>query len=132
MPSLSEMLALVNVKPASPHLNFEAQGSLVKLAYADGLYRPTKSRATRGEVTEFSRRSQANFAPAQFVDSDLFDGYTNRRGWLVWLGRQLWPNTELALTCFKGDSIDDGATFASPDASSADRMRLQTDFIVKF
>jgi hypothetical protein len=77
-------------------------------------------------------RQEANFAPAQFVDSDLFDGYTNRKGWLVWLGRQLWPNTELALTFFKGDSIDDGATFAIPDASSADRMRLQTDFIVKF
>ena len=26
---------------------------------------------------------EANFSPAQFTDSDLFDGFTNREGWLV-------------------------------------------------
>jgi hypothetical protein len=75
---------------------------------------------------------EANFAPAQFTDSDLFDGFTNREGWLVYLGRELWPNTELNVTFFKGDAIDDDAIFAVPGAPSADRMRLQTDFLVKF
>jgi len=75
---------------------------------------------------------EANFAPAQFTDSDLFDGFTNREGWLVYLGRELWSNTELNVTFFKGDAIDDDAIFAVPGAPSADRMRLQTDFLVKF
>jgi hypothetical protein len=75
---------------------------------------------------------EANFAPAQFTDSDLFDGFTNREGWLVYLGREFWPNTEFNLTFFKGDAKDDDAIFAVPGAPSADRMRLQTDFLVKF
>jgi hypothetical protein len=75
---------------------------------------------------------EANFAPAQFTDSDLFDGFTNREGWLVYLGRELFSNTELNVTFFKGDAIDDDAIFAVPGAPSSDRMRLQTDFLVKF
>jgi hypothetical protein len=75
---------------------------------------------------------EANFAPAQFTDSDLFDGYTNREGWLVYLARELWANTELNVTFFKDDPIEDGAIFAVPGATSSDRMRLQTDFLVKF
>jgi hypothetical protein len=58
MSSIAQSVAFSNTNTTTPYLNFEAQGSLVKLAYADGLYRPTKSRATRGEVTEFSRRSR--------------------------------------------------------------------------
>jgi hypothetical protein len=50
----------------------------------------------------------------------------------VYLGRELWPNTELNVTFFKGDAIDDDAIFAVPGAPSSDRMRLQTDFLVKF
>jgi hypothetical protein len=75
---------------------------------------------------------EANFSPAQFTDSDLFDGFTNREGWLVWAGRELWANTELNVTFFKDDAIEDDAIFAVPGAPSADRMRLQTDFLVKF
>ncbi len=75
---------------------------------------------------------EANFAPAQFTDSDLFDGFTNRKGWLVWLGRELWPNTELNVTFYKDEPIEHGAVFAIPGAPSSERMRLQTDFLVKF
>ena len=77
-------------------------------------------------------REEANFSPAQFTDSDLFDGYTNRKGWLAYLARELWPNTEVSVTLFKDDPIEDGAVFAVPGAPSSDRMRLQTDFLVKF
>ena len=77
-------------------------------------------------------REEANFSPAQFTDSDLFDGYTNREGWLVYLARELFPNTEVNLTFFKDDAIEDAAIFDVDGAPSADRMRLQTDFIVKF
>jgi hypothetical protein len=75
---------------------------------------------------------EANFAPAQFTDSDLFDGFTNREGWVVYFARELWSNTELNVSFFKDDPIEDGTIFAVPDAPSSDRMRLQTDFLVKF
>ncbi|MGH7289064.1 MAG: hypothetical protein ACREI8_13705, partial [Myxococcota bacterium] len=77
-------------------------------------------------------REEANFSPAQFTDSDLFDGFTNRKGWLVYAARELWANTEVNVTFYKDDPIEDGAVFAVPDAESSERMRLQTDFVVKF
>ena len=58
MSSIAQSVALSNTNTTTPYLNFEAQGSLVKIAYHDGLYRPTKSTSTRGDVTEFSRRSR--------------------------------------------------------------------------
>ena len=75
---------------------------------------------------------EANFSPSQFTDSDLFDGFTNREGWLVYFARELFPNTELNVTLFSGEEIEDDAAYAIEDAPSADRYRLQTDLVVKF
>jgi hypothetical protein len=80
---------------------------------------------------------EANFSPAQFVDSDLFDGYTNRKGFMVYAARELFSNTELNVTFFRGDVIEDGAAFDIEEVTgvstpSPDRYRLQTDVIVKF
>ena len=79
---------------------------------------------------------EANFSPPQFTDSDLFDGFTNREGFLVYLARELFANTELNLTLFSGEEIEDGADFdlsvVDPDVPSAERYRLQTDLVVKF
>jgi len=74
---------------------------------------------------------EANFSPPQFTDSDLFDGYTNREGFLVYASREIFANTELNLTLFSGDAIEDGPAF-DLEAESADRYRLQTDLVVKF
>lgn len=79
---------------------------------------------------------EANFSPAQFTDSDLFDGFTNREGFLVYLSREIFKNTELNVTFFSGEEIDDDADFdlsvVDPDVTSAERFRLQTDVVVKF
>ena len=81
---------------------------------------------------------EANFSPSQFTDSDLFDGFTNREGFLVYASRQLFSNTDLNLTLFSGDAIEDGPAFdlnaIFPDDSfpSAERYRLMTDLVVKF
>ena len=80
---------------------------------------------------------EANFSPAQYTDSDLFDGFTNRKGFLVYAAREIFANTELGLTFFSGDAIEDGAPFDIGTATgttptSADRFRLQTDLMVKF
>jgi len=81
---------------------------------------------------------EANSVVSQFTDSDLFDGRTNREGFIVYLSRQVAKNTEFGLTYFDGDDIeDDGAFLGStgplgPSLQDADRRRLQADFQVKF
>ncbi len=74
---------------------------------------------------------EANFFPAQFTDSDLFDGFTNREGFTVYGSKQIWKNTDLNVTFFMGDEIEDGIGFVNSTVE-ADRMRLQTDIVVKF
>jgi hypothetical protein len=81
---------------------------------------------------------EANFSPGQFTDSDLFDGFTNREGFLVYASRELFKNTELNVTLFSGEEIEDDAEFdlnaLFPDegVTSAERYRLQTDLVIKF
>ena len=45
---------------------------------------------------------EANFSPAQYTDSDLFDGFTNREGFLVYAAREIFTNTELARAVLLG------------------------------
>jgi hypothetical protein len=81
---------------------------------------------------------EANFSPSQFTDSDLFDGFTNREGFLIYASRQLLSNTDLNLTFFSGEEISDNPAFdlnaVFPDDSfpSAERYRMMTDLVVKF
>ena len=73
----------------------------------------------------------ANFWPAQFTDSDLTDGFTNRKGWAFYAMREILPNTELTMTLFVSDEIRDSTAFTT-SVSGAERVRLQTDLLVKF
>jgi hypothetical protein len=83
---------------------------------------------------------EANAVPAQYTDSDLFDGRTNRRGWMIYGFREVAPNTELRFTLFDGHPIKTTASgtgdgpfniSASTD-SQASRRRLQADLNMKF
>jgi hypothetical protein len=76
-------------------------------------------------------RLEADFAPALYVDSDLTDGITNRKGWAFYGTRQVLPNTELSLSLFLSDPLDESPVFATSLAGS-ERLRLQTDVVVKF
>jgi len=75
---------------------------------------------------------EANFWPSQFTDSDLFDGVTNRKGWTVYAARQVFTNTELNLTLFSSDAIEDDVPPFADSVENSDRFRLQTDIVVKF
>lgn len=75
---------------------------------------------------------EANFWPAQFTDSDLFDGLTNRKGWTVYGGRQILPNTDLNVTLFVSDELESRIPVYATSLRNADRVRLQTDLVVKF
>src|SRR5262245_51911792 len=56
---------------------------------------------------------EANSVVAQFTDSDLFDGFTNREGFMFYLSREIAKNSEFKLTLFNSDSIEDDAPFAA-------------------
>jgi hypothetical protein len=71
---------------------------------------------------------QADAFPSQFIDSDLFDGYTNRKGFAVWGTRTILPGTDVQITLFRSHAIDTGL----PSAQNSDRIRVQTDLVVGF
>ena len=74
---------------------------------------------------------EANAFPSQFIDSDLFDGVTNREGWAVYASRKMLANTELKGTLFVSDAIKKSVAFLD-SVPSADRLRLQLDAIWSF
>lgn len=77
-------------------------------------------------------RLEANFFPAQFIDSDLFDGKTNRKGFTFYGSRQILPGTDLNITLFKGEELHGALPVYASSVKDADRIRLQTDIVVKF
>ena len=70
---------------------------------------------------------EANSVLWKFTDSDLFDGETNRKGWVFYASRKVATGTELKLTVFDGDGLED--EYAKSDA---DRTRIQADVQFKF
>ena len=75
---------------------------------------------------------EANAWPAMFIDSDLFDGVTNRKGWALYGSREVLKNTELTLTLFISDEIEDTLPPFLFSATDARRVRLQADMAFKF
>lgn len=75
---------------------------------------------------------EANAFPSMYVESDLFDGRTNREGFVVYGSRQIFSNTDLNLTAFLGDVIDGSLPAFDDSVPGAHRMRLQADLLVKF
>jgi len=75
---------------------------------------------------------EANAFPSMFVESDLVDGQTNREGWLVYGSREIFKNTDLNLTAFLSDAIDEATPAFDDSVPGAHRVRLQADILVKF
>jgi hypothetical protein len=74
-------------------------------------------------------RVQANAVPLNITDSDLFDGATNRTGWVFYGARRLYSNTEFRATFYKSNALDRGIAGTVDDAK---RYRLQTDVVLSF
>jgi hypothetical protein len=74
---------------------------------------------------------QANAVPAVFTDSDLFDGRTNAKGWAIYGAKQVLENTDLKFALFLKEPLDDDILHA-PSVLNSDRIRVQTDVVVKF
>ncbi|MCP3985089.1 MAG: hypothetical protein GY723_11920 [bacterium] len=75
---------------------------------------------------------EANFFPAQFTDSDLFDGRTNRKGFTLYGSKQILSGTDLNITLFQSNELRSGLPVFASSVRNADRLRLQTDLVVKF
>ena len=75
---------------------------------------------------------EANAFPSQFIDSDLFDGYTNRKGFAFYGSRQILENTDLNITALLSDPIDDSLPAFADSVAKAERVRIQADMIFKF
>jgi hypothetical protein len=74
---------------------------------------------------------QANAVPAVFTDSDLFDGRTNSKGWAIYGAKQVLANTDLKFKLFLKEPLDDQILHA-PAVVNSDRIRIQSDVVVKF
>ena len=75
---------------------------------------------------------EANAFLSQFIDSDLFDGVTNRKGLVAYASRQILPNTDLTVTTFWSEPIDTSLPAFADSVPKADRVRLQADLNFKF
>jgi hypothetical protein len=75
---------------------------------------------------------EANYTPAQFIDSDVTDGYTNRGGWHVYGLREILPNTDLSVELLWSEPVRTSLPDFEGSVAASDRIRLRTDVIVKF
>jgi len=73
---------------------------------------------------------ESNAFPSMFIDSNLFDGFTNRHGFAFYGSRRILPDTDLNITTFLSDEIDDDGVAVS--RTRADRVRLQVDLVYSF
>ena len=74
-------------------------------------------------------RLPANAVPSSLIDSDLFDGHTNGKGFIVYWQKRVYGNVDVGMKLFSGKEIRDSLRDTSA-ADRYDRLRLQTD--VKF
>lgn len=75
---------------------------------------------------------EANAFPSQYIDSNFLDGITNRRGLAFYGSRQILPNTDLNVTLFVSDAIEDALPDFSESVDGSERLRLLTDLVVAF
>lgn len=75
---------------------------------------------------------EANAFPSQFIDSDLFDGVTNREGWSFFFLKQVLSNTDFKIEGFVSDNIQVQNPPFGSSLPGANRWRLRGDVIVKF
>lgn len=74
---------------------------------------------------------EANANASQFIDSDLLDGRTNRKGVLIYLSRALFKGVDFNFSGFASDAIKTDPEF-STSVKGSERSRLMFDLVYKF
>lgn len=83
---------------------------------------------------------EANAFPGQFVDGTYTDSLSNRKGFNLFAGRQILDGTDLRVSFYMSDVIDDGlldpdgegGTEPSDSVLNAERIRITADVIFHF
>ncbi|MCP4004133.1 MAG: hypothetical protein GY725_08065 [bacterium] len=76
--------------------------------------------------------AETNSLIANFIDSDVLDSNTNRKGIMVYASKRLGNHVVLKLTYFDSDEISAGVGSGSNSLDGADRKRLNSDIVLKF
>jgi hypothetical protein len=88
------------------------------------------------ELRAMWARLERNSTVALFTDSDLFDGFTNAKGWHVSIARKLSPNVTLRLTYYSAEVAEEvcvavaekGRPALFCDAATAEALNTAFDF----
>ncbi len=75
---------------------------------------------------------EANAFPSQFIDSDLFDGRTNRKGILVYGSRQVMKSVDFDIKLFSCEAIEKDVPAFEDSVEKSKRTRIQVDLVYKF
>lgn len=75
---------------------------------------------------------EANAFPSQFIDSDLFDGRTNRKGIMAYGSRQLLKGMDFNVKVFASDAIETDLPAYEESVEGSKRIRVQIDLVHKF
>ncbi|UCH82981.1 MAG: putative porin [Candidatus Latescibacterota bacterium] len=74
---------------------------------------------------------EANAFPSQFIDSDLLDGHTNRKGPFLYFKRQILKGTDFNVQLFRSAPIEENNVFVE-SVKNSKRTRIQVDLVYKF
>lgn len=108
--------ALTDVKASPSAYNFGAQaGSKKKVVQVGASY----------------YYIEANAFPSQFIDSDVLDGVTNRKGFTAFVAKNVATNTDFKFTALLSDAIETTPGYFGSDKDS-ERFRYQIDLSMKF
>ena len=75
---------------------------------------------------------EANAFPSMYTDSDLLDGVTNRKGWAVYISRQIFRNTDLNFSAFVSEPIQTDVPPFGASVPASKRVRTMLDVAMKF
>jgi hypothetical protein len=118
----------------STNLSAEVPDSLdvteEKVAYNFGIEGGDKKKNVRLGVGYY--HIEANAFPSQFIDSDLFDGRTNRKGIMAYGSRQLRKGMDFNIKVFSSDVIENDMPIYEESVKGSKRVRLQVDLVHKF
>lgn len=116
--------------------NLSAEASMMSpgvgkesMAWNAGIQGGDKKKIVKLGVSYFYIEANAN--GSQFIDSDLLDGRTNRKGALIYLSRALFKGVDFNFSGFASDAIETDPGFAE-SVKGSERTRFMFDLVYKF
>jgi hypothetical protein len=90
------------------------------------------SKRSYGQVGFMYVWIEANAFPSQYIDSDLLDGYTNRKGGFFYYARSVAKNVGFNAQVFSSDVVEADVPVRANSVAKSKRVRGQADITFKF